>query len=119
MDVGQPIDHGLHGVKPGCFSQRLGPTHQRLPQALFTVDVLKPESSADATSPLVNVAFDSGCSGSCSVTTCSCTLADRYWSDSSVVGTPTDAWVVDPGSGEIVWDTKDTDYAVRAVRTGP
>jgi hypothetical protein len=73
----------------------------------------------DATSPLVDVAFDSGCTGSCSVTTCSCTLADRYWSDSSVAGIPTDAWVVDPGTGEIVWDTKDTDYAVRAVRTGP
>ena len=74
---------------------------------------------ADATSPLVNVAFDSGCTGSCSITTCSCTIADRHWSDTSVVSTPTDAWVVDPGNGEIIWDTKDTDYAVRAVRTGP
>ncbi len=74
---------------------------------------------ADSTSPLVNAAFDSGCTGSCSITTCSCTLPDRHWSDSSVSSTPTDAWVVDPGSGEIVWDTKDTNYAVRAVRSGP
>lgn len=74
---------------------------------------------ADATSPLVNVAFDNGCSGACTITTCSCTTADRYWSDSSVAGTTTDAWVVDPGNGEIIWDTKDTRYAVRAVRTVP
>jgi Protein of unknown function (DUF1566) len=74
---------------------------------------------ADATSPLVNVAFDNGCTGSCSITSCSCTAADRHWSDSSVASTPTDAWVDDPGTGEITWDTKDTDYAVRAVRTGP
>lgn len=73
----------------------------------------------DATSPLVNVAFDSGCTGSCTITTCSCTVADRYWSDSSVASTPTDAWVVDPGNGEVLWDTKDTDYSVRAVRTIP
>jgi len=73
----------------------------------------------DATSPLVNVAFDSGCTGSCSTTTCSCTVSDRYWSNSSVASAATDAWVVDPGNGEIVWDTKDTDYAVRAVRTIP
>lgn len=74
---------------------------------------------ADATSPLVNVAFDTGCTSSCSITTCSCTVASRYWSDSSLASTPTDAWIVNPGNGEITWDTKDTDYAVRAVRTGP
>lgn len=73
----------------------------------------------DATSPLVDVAFDNGCTGSCTNTTCSCTIADRYWSDSSVASATTDAWVVDPGNGEIIWDTKDTRYAVRAVRTGP
>ena len=74
---------------------------------------------ADATSPLVPSIFDGACTGSCSITTCSCTAPSRHWSDSSVAGTPTDAWVVDPGNGEVVWDTKDTDYAVRAVRTGP
>lgn len=73
----------------------------------------------DATSPLVDVAFDNGCTGSCTNTTCSCTIADRYWSDSSVASATTDAWVVDPGNGEITWDTKDTRYSVRAVRTGP
>ena len=73
----------------------------------------------DATSPLVDAAFDSGCTGSCTITSCSCTTPSRHWSDSSVISAPTDAWIVDPGNGEIVWDTKDTDYAVRAVRTGP
>lgn len=74
---------------------------------------------ADATSPLVDVVFDDACTSACSVTSCSCTVSDRHWTDSTLVSAPTDAWVVDPGNGEIVWDTKDADYAVRAVRTGP
>ncbi len=67
----------------------------------------------------MDVAFDDACTGACSITTCSCTASDRHWTDSTLVSSPTDAWVDDHGSGEIVWDTKDSDYAVRAVRTGP
>jgi hypothetical protein len=74
---------------------------------------------ADATSPLVDVVFDDACTSSCSITSCSCTASDRHWTDSTLVSAPTDAWVVDHGNGEIVWDTKDSDYAVRAVRSGP
>lgn len=74
---------------------------------------------ADATSPLIVPAFDTGCSPSCTITTCSCTAPARHWTDTTVVSTPLDAWVVDPGNGEVLWDTKDATYGVRAVRTGP
>jgi hypothetical protein len=74
---------------------------------------------ADATSPLVDAVFDDACTSSCSITSCSCTASDRHWTDSTLASAPTDAWVDDHGSGEIVWDTKDAEYAVRAVRTGP
>lgn len=92
-----------------------GHTDWRLP-TLAELHVLV--DYTDATSPLVNAAFDNGCTGSCTETTCSCTAADRYWSGSSLASTPVDAWVVDPSNGEITWDTKDTRYPVRAVRTG-
>lgn len=74
---------------------------------------------ADGTSPVVDASFDTGCSGSCTVTTCSCTSPDRYWSSS---GSPIDAgtaYFVDFSWGDVGHDMKDTDYAVRAVRTGP
>jgi len=73
----------------------------------------------DPTSPFVNAVFDTGCNGSCTVTTCSCTNPSRYWTNTSHAGIAADAWVVDPGNGEIIRDTKDTDYAARAVRSGP
>jgi hypothetical protein len=73
---------------------------------------------ADATSPVVDASFDSGCTGSCTVTTCSCTTPDRHWSSS---GSPLDAgtaWFVDFSWGDVGHDSKDTDYAARGVR-GP
>jgi hypothetical protein len=73
----------------------------------------------DATSPMVLAIFDSGCTGSCTVTTCSCTTPSRHWSSTTVASTPLNAWVVDLSNGNLTTDTKDTDYSARAVRTGP
>ena len=73
---------------------------------------------ADASSPVTDAAFDSACSGSCTVTTCSCTSPDRHWSSS---GSPIDAGTasfVDFSWGDVGHDSKDTAYAARAVR-GP
>ncbi len=50
MNVGQSIDHSLHGVEPRRFRQRLARADERLPKALFTVDVLESESAANAES---------------------------------------------------------------------
>jgi len=70
----------------------------------------------DTSSPVVNAAFDTGCTGSCTVTTCSCTASTRHWSSSDVVSATLRAWFVDFGQGFVDNDSKDTDYSVRAVR---
>jgi hypothetical protein len=70
----------------------------------------------DASMPVVFAAFDSGCSGSCTVTTCSCTAATRHWSSSDVATDTLRAWFVSFDEGFVDHDSKDTDYSVRAVR---
>ena len=90
-----------------------GHTDWRLPtldELEGIVDYAKP------TSPVVNAVFDTGCSGSCTVTTCSCTAPGRTWSGSSEAINTLNAWFVDFSSGDVGHDTKDTDYSVRAVR---
>ncbi len=90
-----------------------GHTDWRLP----TLDELEGiVDYANPTSPVVNAAFDTGCTGSCTVTTCSCTAPNRTWSDSSEAINTLDAWYVGFGAGDVGPDTKDTDYSVRAVR---
>ena len=71
---------------------------------------------SDATSPVVNAVFDAGCTGSCMVTTCSCTASTRHWSSSDVASNTLRAWFVDFGQGFVDNDSKDTEYSVRAVR---
>jgi len=73
---------------------------------------------ADSGSPVVDAVFDDGCTGSCTVTTCSCTAPDRHWSSSSSPINAGTAWFVDFSWGDVGHDTKDTDYSVRAVRGG-
>ena len=75
---------------------------------------------ADPSSPEVNAVFDTSCTGSCTVTTCSCTAADdRHWSSTTTALNAGNAWFVDFSWGDVGHDTKDTDYHARAVRTGP
>lgn len=74
-----------------------------------------------ASTPAVPTAFHSSCSGSCSVTACSCTRATavaKYWSSSTYAGTPTFAWYVDFGDGRVNFDGTVTTQFVRAVRAG-
>lgn len=49
----------------------------------------------------------------------SCTTSSRHWTSTSVASTPAKAWVVDWSDGSLTFDSKDTDYSVRAVRTVP
>jgi uncharacterized protein DUF1566 len=75
---------------------------------------------ADASSPVVNAAFDTTCSGSCTVTTCSCTASSsNYWSSSPTAVATSNTWIVTFSNGDVTNDTRDTDYYVRAVRSGP
>jgi len=72
---------------------------------------------ADASSPVINAAFDTSCTSSCTVTTCSCTSPDRHWtSDLVAVGAAGRAWFVNFGVGDVGDDSRDTDYNARAVR---
>jgi len=74
---------------------------------------------ADSTSPVVNASFDTGCTGSCTVTTCSCTTPSRHWSSSTTAINAGRAWVVDFSWGDVQYDSKDSDYSARAVRNLP
>lgn len=90
-----------------------GHTDWRLP----TLDELQGlVDYADLSSPVVNAAFNTGCTGSCTVATCSCTTPGRTWSNSSEAVSTANAWFVDFSSGDVGHDTKDTEYSVRAVR---
>lgn len=73
---------------------------------------------ASPSSPVVDSSFDTGCTGSCTVTSCSCTAPTRHWSSSSSPIDAGTAWFVDFDWGDVGHDTKDTDYSVRAVRGG-
>ncbi|HSP55853.1 MAG TPA: DUF1566 domain-containing protein [Dehalococcoidia bacterium] len=71
---------------------------------------------ADPSSPVVSAAFDTGCTVSCTITTCSCTAPSIYWTSTTTALTANNAWIVDFSNGDVTNDTKDTDYYARAVR---
>ena len=73
---------------------------------------------ADGGSPVTPASFDAGCTGACSATTCSCT-AGVYWTGDLVPSISGNAWIVDFADGSVLTDTRDTDYAARAVRILP
>lgn len=68
--------------------------------------------------PPVSPAFSTGCVASCTVLTCSCTRSDYYWSSSSTVIGPSNAWVVSFFDGGVATYLKTNTPYVRAVRAG-
>ena len=66
----------------------------------------------------VSPAFINGCTGGCSVTTCSCARANLYWSSSTNAANPMQAWYVNFGGGVVVGLAKTASLDVRAVRGG-
>jgi hypothetical protein len=70
--------------------------------------------------PAVSPAFNTGCVAACTVLTCSCTTAAGYWSSSTRVVSPGDAWLVAFDVGHVVHAGKvfGSTYRVRAVRGG-
>jgi hypothetical protein len=70
----------------------------------------------DPIAPVTSVAFDAGCSPSCTAIACSCSAAAPYWTNDLVPSISGNAWLVEFGDGSVLNDTRDTGYAVRAVR---
>jgi len=68
--------------------------------------------------PTVHTAFNTSCTGGCSVTACSCTAQSLYWSSTTLADTPQYAWVVYFNYGTVGASFKTYGYRVRAVRGG-
>jgi hypothetical protein len=71
-----------------------------------------------AVNPSVSPAFNTGCVASCTVTSCSCTRSSYYWSSTTYQGFPVFAWYVVFADGLVGYETKATNFYVRAVRGG-
>jgi hypothetical protein len=68
--------------------------------------------------PSVSSAFNTGCVASCTVTSCSCTQSDFYWSSTTLTAIPLGAWIVFFNFGYVLYGSKSGSYYVRAVRGG-
>ena len=68
--------------------------------------------------PAVDSAFNTSCAASCTVTACSCTQSDYYWSSTTYQADPTDAWFVYFSDGSVDDGSKSNSRYVRAVRGG-
>lgn len=68
--------------------------------------------------PSIHAVFNTGCTLGCSVTSCSCTRADGYWTSTTQQNDLSDAWVLGFGAGGAVGHPKTDVYSVRAVRGG-
>jgi hypothetical protein len=71
-----------------------------------------------AASPAVSPAFNTGCTGGCSNTTCSCTVSSGYWSGTTQRDNPNAAWHPSFGFGSLGASGKGISFYVRAVRGG-
>jgi len=91
-----------------------GHTDWRLPN----INELESIRNRGTFNPAVSAAFNTGCTPGCTVTSCSCTQSDGYWSSSSSAYGPSLAWYVAfyYGYSSSVFKT-DGNY-VRAVRGG-
>jgi len=73
--------------------------------------------------PAIDPTFDTACTPGCTVTTCSCTQLDYYWSSTTYVASPASAWAVDANLGSVdafckLFGAAPGGSYVRAVRGG-
>jgi hypothetical protein len=69
--------------------------------------------------PAIDLLFNTACAPICSVTTCSCTVRDDYWTLTPVVDVPGSAWTVNFNRGIVnYYDDTTLPLYVRAVRSG-
>jgi Protein of unknown function (DUF1566) len=91
-----------------------GHTDWRLPNVKELLSIVNYQNFI----PAVSAAFNANCAPGCTVTTCSCTQSDGYWSATTGAGNPGYAWSVDFYSGDVGGPNKPSDGYVRAVRSG-
>jgi len=72
-----------------------------------------------ATNPCVPAAFNTDCFSGCSVTSCSCTQANGYWSATTDAAQPANARLVSFFNGNLGDPSKTDTFYVRALRGGP
>ena len=89
-----------------------GHTDWRVPNYKELVSILDLERF----SPSIDPIFETGCTPGCTVTTCSCTASQVYWSSTSDAASPPAAWRISFDDGEVKSDGKDNQRHVRAVR---
>lgn len=95
-----------------CFA---GSCDWRIPNRNELQSIVNLETYAPATFPV----FNTGCSGGCTVLTCSCVASDDYWTTSTNRATSSGAWVVNFTYGSVFSDDKvGNQFSVRAVRGG-
>ncbi len=80
------------GLNTASFA---GYTDWRVPNVKELQSIVDYETSF----PSVDPVFNSGCVAACTVTTCSCTVPDHYWSSTSSAFIPSVAWGVFFASG--------------------
>jgi hypothetical protein len=68
--------------------------------------------------PTVSAVFNTACATDCTVTSCSCTQSDDYWSSTTYQPNPGGAWFVDFFDGFVNSNAKTARSYVRAVRGG-
>jgi len=92
-----------------------GHTDWRVPNVRELQSIVNYQNSNPAVSP----AFNTSCTPSCTVLTCSCTVSNgTYWSSSSIASSPTNAWDVFFGAGSLGFLGKPNISPVRGVRGG-
>jgi len=91
-----------------------GHTDWRIPNA----NELESIRNLENVSPATDSAFNTGCVASCTVTMCSCTQSDIYWSSTTYQFNPNLAWGVYFFDGYVFALAKSNNYSVRAVRGG-
>ena len=74
--------------------------------------------TAGTVHPATYPAFDTACAPGCTVFDCSCTAPDFYWSATSAVAYPQNAWYVLFNGGYVAESYKGNVLRVRAVRGG-
>ena len=99
-----------------------GYTDWRLPSAEELLTLLEPwdflTNMRNFFNPKAAAIFHAGCMAGCTVTTCSCTKANRYWSSDSGKNYPPNACTVHFLTGQRDVDFKGNSNYVRAVRGG-
>lgn len=100
---------GLNGG--GGFA---GHTDWRIPNITELQSIANYQNAA----PLVSSEFNTSCATTCTVTTCSCTQSNTYWSSSTSPDAADNAWFVSFSNGFVLNDPKSSSLSARAVRGG-